>query len=68
MSIKYLDAARATHQVGSCVANWTENIFVHSWGPYPTMIPHTVYNMKWRAYDVPVTPHDFALQANHKQL
>ena len=41
-SVEFLDAACATQQVGSRVATWTENIFVHSWGPYPNMILHTV--------------------------
>ena len=68
MSVEFLDAARATQQVGSRVATWTENIFVHSWGPYPTMIPHTVSTIKRRAYYVHVTPHDLVLRANHERL
>ena len=56
MSVKFLDDARATQQVGSRVATWTENIFVNSLGPYPTMITHTISTIKRRAYDVPVTP------------
>ena len=61
MSVEFLDAARATQQVGSRVATWTENIFVHSWGTYPNMITYTVSNIKRRAYDVLVTPHALAL-------
>ena len=68
MSVEFLDAARATQQVGSRVATWTENIFVHSWGPYPTMIPHTVSTITRRAYNVPVTPHTLVLRANHERL
>ena len=55
-SVKFLDAACANQQVGSRVTTWTENIFVHYWGPYPTMINHTVYTIKRRAHDVPLTP------------
>ena len=68
MSVEFLDAACATQQVGSRVNSWTENIFVHSWGPCPTMIPHTVSTIKRLAYHVPVTPHAIVLQANHEQL
>ena len=67
-SVGFIHAAHATPQVGSCVATWTENIFVHSLGPYPTMITHTISTIKRRAYDVPVTPHDLVLGANHKRL
>ena len=68
MNVEFLDAARATHQVGSRVASWTENIFVNSWGPYPTLITHTVSIIKRRAYNVPVTLHALVLQANHERL
>ena len=68
MSVEFLDHACVTQQVGSRVATWTENIFVHSSGPYPTMIPHTVYTIKRRAYNVPVTPHALVLRANHERL
>ena len=49
MSVEFLDAASATDQVGSRVATWTENIFVHSRGPYPTIIIHTVSTIKQHA-------------------
>ena len=68
MSVEFLDAARATQQVGSRVASWTENICVHSWSPYPTMIPHTVSTIKRHAYNVPVTPHSLVLRANNERL
>ena len=68
MTVKVLNAACATQRVGSRVATQTENICVHSWDPYPTMIPHTVSTIKRRAYDVPVTPHALALRANHERL
>ena len=68
MSVKFLDAARATQKVGSRVATWTENICVHSWGPYPTSILHNVSTIKRHAYDVPVTPPTLTLRANHKRL
>ena len=55
MSVKFIDATLATQQVGSRVASWTENFDVHSWGPYPTMIPHTVSTIKRHANNVPVT-------------
>ena len=68
MCVKFLDAAHATQQVGSRVATWNENIFVRSWGTYPTLIPHTVSNIKLRACDVPVTLHALLLQANRERL
>ena len=68
MSVKFLNAARATQEVGIRVTSWTENIFVHSWGPYPTMIPCTVSTITRRAYNAPVTPHTLVLRANNKRL
>ena len=68
ISVEFLDAARATQQVGNCVASWTENIFVNSWIPYPTMNPHTVSTITRRAYNVPVTPHALLLRANHERI
>ena len=68
MSAEFLDTARATQQVGSCVTSWTENIFVHSWGTYPTMIPRTISTLNRRASNVAVTPHALALRANHERL
>ena len=68
MSVEFFDAARATQQFRSCVTSWTENIFFHSWGPYPTMIHHTVSNITRRACDVTVTPHALVLRANHERL
>ena len=68
MSFEFLYAARATQQVESCVSSWTKNIFVHSWGPYPTMITHTVSTITRRAYNVPVTPHTLVLRTNHERL
>ena len=68
MSAEWLDIPRADQHVGSCVTNWTENFFVHSWGPYPTMIPHTVFTIKRCAYYVPVNPHALAYRANHECL
>ena len=67
-SVKFTDVARTTQQVISRVASWTKNIFVHSWGHYPNMIPHTISNITRRAYNVPVTPHALVLQANHERL
>ena len=68
MSVKFTDVARTTQQVISRVASWTKNIFVHSWGNYPTMILPTVSTITRRAYNVPVTPHALVLRANHKCL
>ena len=68
MSVEFLDAVRATQQVGSRFATWNENIFVHYWGPYIIMITHTVSTIKQHAYDVPVIPHALALRSNHKRL
>ena len=67
-SAEFLDAARATQLVGSCVASWTENIFVYYWVLYPSMIPHTVSTIKRRAYNFTVTPHALILQSNHERL
>ena len=68
MSVRFLDVARTTQQVRNRVASWTENIFVRSWGTYPTMIPHTVSTIKRRAYNVPVTSHALVLRSNHECL
>ena len=68
MSVEFLDAACTTQQFGSCVASWTKNVFVHSWGPYPTRIPHTVSTITRHAYNVPVIPPTLVLQANHERL
>ena len=68
MSVKLLDVVRTTQQVGSRVASWTKNLFVHSWVPYPTMIPPTVSTITRRAYNVPVTPHALVLRANHERF
>ena len=68
MSVNFLDAPRSTQKVGSRVATWTKNIFVYSWGPYPTVIPHTFSTIKRRAYAVPIIPHALSCRANHKHL
>ena len=68
MSVEFLDGARATQQVGSRVATWTENIFVHSCGPYPNMIPHTFSTIKRRVFNVPVTPRALVLRSNHEHI
>ena len=68
MSVKFLNDAYATQQVGSRVASWTENIFFQSWVPYTTMIPHAISTTKRRAYNVHVTPHALVLRANHERL
>ena len=48
---------------------WTENTFVYSWGPYPTVIPPNVSTIWQRSIeDVPVNPHTLAYLANHKRL
>ena len=68
MSVEFLDVARTTQQVRSCVASWTKKPFVHSWGTYPTMIYPNVFTIMGRAYNVTVTPHAFVLRANHERL
>ena len=68
MSVEFLDVVRTTHQVQSRVTSWTKNIFVHSWGPYPTMIPPTVSTITRRVYNLPVTFHGLALRSNHERL
>ena len=68
MSVEFLDVVRTTQQVRSRVASWTKNIFVHSWGPYPTMIPRTISTITRHAYNVPVTFHGPVMRANHKCL
>ena len=68
MSVEWINVPRAAQQFGSRVVTWTENMFVYSWGPYPTMIPYTVSTIKRRAYDVLVNPHALACRANHERL
>ena len=68
MSDEFLYVASTNHQVRSHVASWNKNIFFHSWGPYPTTIPHTVSTIMRHAYNVPVNPHAILMQANHKRL
>ena len=67
-SDEFLDAGCATQQVGSRVPSWKENSFVHSWGNYPTMKPHTIYTITRYAYNAPVTPNALVLRANNKRL
>ena len=67
-SVEFLDAARATQQIGSRVTSWTKNIFVQSFGPYCTIITHTISTITRRAYNVPVNPHALVLRANHERL
>ena len=67
-SFEFLNNARETQQVGSRVAYWTKNIFVHSWCTYPTIIPYTVSIIIRREYNDTVTLHALVLQANHERL
>ena len=50
---QWIDAPREAPQDGSfCqVATWTENTFVYSWGPYPTVIPPNVSTIRIRAIE-----------------
>ena len=68
MSVKFLDVVRTTQHVRSRVASWTKNLFVNSWGPYPTMIPPNVSSITRRSYNVPVTFHGLVLRSNHERL
>ena len=56
-SVEFLDIVRITQHVQSRVAYWTQNLFVHSWGPFLSMIPHTVSTITRCAYNLPVTFH-----------
>ena len=67
-SVKIIDVVRTTQHVRSHVASWTPNLFVHSWSPYPTMIPPNVSNITLRTYNLPVTFHGLVLQSNHERL
>ena len=67
-SVEFLDVVCTTQQVGSRVDSWTENIFVHYWGPYPTMIPPNISTITRRAYNLPVTFHGLVLRFNHERL
>ena len=58
-SAQWLDDPCAAPKSGSfCqVATWTENTFVYSWGPYPTVIPPNVSTIRRHAIEnVPVNP------------
>ena len=68
MSVEFIDVVRTTQHVRSRVTSWTKNIFVHFWGPYPTMIPSTISTITRRAYNVPVTFHGLVLRSNHERL
>ena len=68
-SVQWLNVPRAAPQAGICVATWTENTFVYSWGPYRTVIPPNASNIWLRAIEnVPVNPYTLACQANNKRL
>ena len=41
-SVEFLDVVCTTQHVGSRVASWIPNLFVHSWVTYHTMIPTNV--------------------------
>ena len=67
-SVKFLDAFRVTQHVGSCV-DYTPNIFVHSWGVYPTdTITANVSTITRRAYDPIRSFHGLVLRSNHERL
>ena len=66
-NVRWLDVPHPFGENGSRVATWTENTFIYSWGPYPTVIPNRP--IRRRAIEnVPVNPHNLACQANHKLL
>ena len=67
-SVKFMDVAHTTQHVQSRVASWTKNIFVHSWGLYPSMIPPYITTITRRAYNLPVTFHRLVLRSNHDCL
>ena len=67
-SVEFLDVARTNQHVRSCVASWNKNIFVHSWGLYPSIIPPNFSTITRRAYNLPVTFHGLVLRSNHGRL
>ena len=67
-SVEFLDVVYTTQHVRSRGASWTKKIFVHSWGPYPTMILPNVSTITRRAYNLPVTSYTFVLRANHERI
>ena len=67
-SVEFLDVVRVTHHVGSR-ANYTTNIFFHSWGVNPTdMIPANASTITRRAYDHIRSFLGFVLRFNHERL
>ena len=49
------------------VSTWTDNTFVYSWGPYPTVIALNVSTIRRRAIeDVPVIPDTVALRSERE--
>ena len=67
-SVEFLDFVRTTQNVVSRL-DFTQNIFVHSWGVNPTdMIPANVSTITWLEYDPIVSFHGLILRSNHKCL
>ena len=67
-SVEFIDVVRTTQHVRSCVASWNPNNFIHSWVPYPTIIPLDVSTITRRGYNLPVTLHGLVLRSSHKRL
>ena len=67
-SVKFIGVVRITQHVGSCV-DYTQNIFVRSWGVNPTdTIPPNDSTITRQAYDHIYTFHGFVLRFNHERL
>ena len=61
------DPLMEVSNVSMLPVTWTENTFVYSWGPYPTVIPPNVFTIRRRTIeDVPVNPDTLALRAERE--
>ena len=67
-SVEFLGVVRTNQHIRSRVASWTPNLFVHSWGSYPTTIPPNFSIITRRAYNLPVTFHGLVLRSNNERL
>ena len=67
-NVEFLDVVCTTQHVRSRVASLTPNLFLHSWGHYPTIIRPNVSTMTQGAYNLPVTFHGPVLRSNHERL
>ena len=66
-SVRWLDVTRTFGGTGTHITTWTENTFVYSRGPYPTVIPNRPIR-HCAIENVPVNPYTLACRANQERL